>query len=479
MHCRRSAGGPADDWKENTMIRAFAGAGGKTAMIKEYAQRFRDEGRTVLICTSTRMYKEDDTVITDDADEITEGLRTGRILMAGTDCGEKIGPLSMDTYYRVSSAADETLIEADGSKHLPLKMPAEFEPVIYDNVDEVIIVYGLHSLGMKAEEAVHRFELAEERGIMRRGDVICAEDITRIIRAGYMEKNFMDIKVSLRGAGYRNLYERALASVIDSGLSPEILDKRWFDGKPLLAVCGGGHISQQIVKIASCLDFRIRVIDDREEFADRKRFPLADDVICDSFDNLEKHMEDGAYYVIVTRGHRDDRLCLEKIIRTDASYIGMIGSRAKVSGTFELMEKAGFSKDELDRVHAPVGLEIGASTPSEIAVSILAEIILEKNKESFSSASGELLMSKEEGVLCIISGKTGSSPRGVGSMMLVTENGIIDSIGGGALEAQVIEDARKCTEACEKVYSLESGGSLGMICGGTNRVLIIPLKRRI
>ena len=88
-------------------------------------------------------------------------------------------------------------------------------------------------------------------------------------------------------------------------------------------------------------------------------------------------------------------------------------------------------------------------------------------------------MSKEEGVLCIISGKTGSSPRGVGSMMLVTENGIIDSIGGGALEAQVIEDARKCTEACEKVYSLESGGSLGMICGGTNRVLIIPLKRRI
>lgn len=207
------------------MIRAFAGAGGKTGMIKEYAQRFKNEGKTVLICTSTRMYIEDDTVISDDADVIIEGLESRRILMAGTDCGEKIGPLSMDTYYRVSSAADETLIEADGSKHLPLKMPAEYEPVIYDNVDEVIIVYGLHSLGMKAEDAVHRFEIAEKRGILRRGDVICAQDIPKIIRAGYLEKDFKDKKVSLRGAGYRNLYERELACVIDSGLSHEISDE--------------------------------------------------------------------------------------------------------------------------------------------------------------------------------------------------------------------------------------------------------------
>lgn len=458
------------------MIRAFAGAGGKTGLIHEYAQRLAAQGRKVLICTSTHMYIEPSTLLTDDPQEIEKCLQEKGICMAGTSSGEKIGPLSEETYLAACGFADEVLVEADGSRHLPLKWPGENEPVIYDNTDEIIVVYGLHSLGMKVKDAVHR---AENCGAAGGDDIIGACDIQRIVNCGYirpLREKYMDKKVELCGRGWRNLYERALASVIDAGLDAGILDEKWFEEKPLLVICGGGHISSVLVSMASFLDFRIRVIDDRPEFASEERFPGADEVICDSFNNLENHMEKDAYYVIVTRGHKDDRLCLEKILGTQCSYIGMIGSRKKVKKTYEMLTEEGFSEELLKTVHAPVGLDIGAETPAEIAVSILAEIISEKNKESSSSASRRILEYDGEGTLCIITDKTGSSPRSRGTMMIVTKDGIIDSIGGGAVEAAVIEDAGKIHEVTEKEYVLESGGELGMICGGTNRVLLIPLK---
>ena len=155
----------------------------------------------------------------------------------------------------------------------------------------------------------------------------------------------------------------------------------------------------------------------------------------------------------------------------------MIGSKLKVSKQMENLAKEGFGKEVLDSIFAPIGLNINAVTPAEIAVSILAQIIQEKNKKHISSISTKLLECKKPGVLCIIIEKHGSSPRGVGSMMLVCEDEIIDSIGGGAVEYAAIEDAKECSSIMIKEYALNNKDSirLGMICGGTNKVLFVPL----
>lgn len=155
----------------------------------------------------------------------------------------------------------------------------------------------------------------------------------------------------------------------------------------------------------------------------------------------------------------------------------MIGSRGKVAKTVNRLKEDGVSDDKIKSLHAPIGLPIGAVTPGEIAVSILSEIIQEKNRISSSSVSSELLNSKENGVLCIITEKTGSAPRGVGSMMLVTHDGQIDTIGGGPIEYAAFTDARKDPSCCIRHYELGSSESakLGMICGGTCSVLFLPV----
>ena len=143
----------------------------------------------------------------------------------------------------------------------------------------------------------------------------------------------------------------------------------------------------------------------------------------------------------------------------------------------ENLRKAGATEEQIATIHAPIGLKIGAVTPAEIAISILAEIIQEKNKKQISSVSRELLDTKDHGVLCIIIEKTGSSPRGVGSMMFVAENKVIDSIGGGAVEYAAIRQAQDVTVPMVRDYDLSEKDKveLGMICGGRNRVLFIPI----
>ena len=155
----------------------------------------------------------------------------------------------------------------------------------------------------------------------------------------------------------------------------------------------------------------------------------------------------------------------------------MIGSKTKVAKTFETLRQEGVSESEIQTIHAPIGQDIKAVTPAEIAISILAEIIAEKNQISSSSVSRELLDTQKKGVLSIIIGKKGSSPRGEGSMMYVTEDGIIDSVGGGAVENAVIEQARQISKPEIHEYELNTAKSrnLGMICGGSVKVLFIPM----
>src|SRR4029077_18009744 len=146
--------------------------------------------------------------------------------------------------------------------------------------------------------------------------------------------------------------------------------------QPKLYLFGGGHISTALARVANLAGFSISVIDDRASFANTERFPMADETLTSYEDAFEKLKPNASsYLVIVTRGHRDDMRVLEWAVGTDARYIGMIGSKRKVLSVYQALERNGTSPERLDRVHAPVGLEIGALTPEEIAISITAELI--------------------------------------------------------------------------------------------------------
>jgi xanthine dehydrogenase accessory factor len=145
----------------------------------------------------------------------------------------------------------------------------------------------------------------------------------------------------------------------------------------VLYIFGAGHVSANLYKVASNAGFDITVVDDREAYANRERFPDAKEVIADDFDKAMARLSprDSAYIVILTRGHRDDMRVLRWAVQTPARYIGMIGSKRKTITIFRELVAEGIPEQLFNRVHAPVGLDIGAVTPEEIAVAITAELI--------------------------------------------------------------------------------------------------------
>ena len=146
---------------------------------------------------------------------------------------------------------------------------------------------------------------------------------------------------------------------------------------------GGGHVSKEIAGLAKQVGFRTLVFDDREAFANPGRFPGADGVfVCNSFENVfeDCHVAPGAYVIIVTRGHRFDKEVLAQALRTDAGYIGMIGSSRKKESIYQALRNEGFSQSDLDQVHCPIGLSIEAETPAEIGVSVIAQLIQHRAK---------------------------------------------------------------------------------------------------
>ncbi|MGN0252467.1 MAG: selenium cofactor biosynthesis protein YqeC [Oliverpabstia sp.] len=169
------------------MIKAFVGAGGKTSLIRQNAKEYISHGWKVFVTTSTRMYIEENTMLTDHAEEIIRELEEKHYVMAGIPDGEKIKPLSYETYEKVCQHADVVLVEADGSKHMPLKFPDISEPVIYDNVDEIVVVYGLHALYRRAEEVVHRLYLADRYYPLKKDTLITKEHMENIVMKGYVE----------------------------------------------------------------------------------------------------------------------------------------------------------------------------------------------------------------------------------------------------------------------------------------------------
>ncbi|MEW6668174.1 MAG: XdhC family aldehyde oxidoreductase maturation factor [Thermodesulfobacteriota bacterium] len=147
--------------------------------------------------------------------------------------------------------------------------------------------------------------------------------------------------------------------------------------RPVLYVFGGGHVSMQIAPLARRVGFKVVIVDDRPEFADPGRWPEAEEVHQMPFAGAlgKLPVDESSYLVIVTRGHIHDKTVLEQCLRSGARYVGMIGSRRKKALIYESLLKQGFTQADLDRVHAPIGLDIGAETPEEIAVSIVAELI--------------------------------------------------------------------------------------------------------
>jgi xanthine dehydrogenase accessory factor len=150
----------------------------------------------------------------------------------------------------------------------------------------------------------------------------------------------------------------------------------------LLYIFGAGHVSVNLYKVARSAGFDVTVVDDREAYANRERFPEAKEIIAEEFDRALARLSPGesAYLVIVTRGHRDDMRVLRWAVQTPARYIGMIGSKRKTITIFRELTKEGLSAKLFERVHAPVGLDIGAITPEEIAVAITAELIAARRR---------------------------------------------------------------------------------------------------
>jgi xanthine dehydrogenase accessory factor len=168
--------------------------------------------------------------------------------------------------------------------------------------------------------------------------------------------------------------------------------------QPVVYLFGGGHVSTAVAKAAQSAGFGVAVIDDREAFANTQRFPMAQEIYTrfdDAFAKLQPNSS--SYLVIVTRGHKEDMRVLAWAVRTQARYIGMIGSKRKVLSVYRALEKEGYRMDEFQRVFAPMGLDIGALSPEEIALSIVAELVAVR-RNVVSAAHKKLVVELSEEV---------------------------------------------------------------------------------
>lgn len=258
-----------------------------------------------------------------------------------------------------------------------------------------------------------------------------------------------------------------------------------YEKNPRLIILGGGHVSLPVAEIGRLLGFHITVMDDRAEFVTKERFPQADELITGDFETMSDKIPpyENAWYVVVTRGHLGDSACARQILKRPFAYFGMIGSKTKVRITREKLRKEGFTEEQLNTIHAPIGLPLGGQMPAEIAVSIMAEIVQEKNRHFRTYCDAdveEAVGSGVSGTMVTIIEKKGSSPRGTGSKMFVFCDGkTVGSIGGGKVEFEAGKYALSVQKTETKVYELGEGvGDLGMICGGTVRVLFEPVYGR-
>lgn len=202
----------------------------------------------------------------------------------------------------------------------------------------------------------------------------------------------VDLSEELRKAFHRHETRRIKVEAGELLLEP-------IAGTPGLIIFGGGHVSKFIARTAAMAGFRVTVVDDRPEYANAHRFPEAAKTLAveatQAFNELR--ISSSTYIVIVTRGHRHDEEILERAVQTAAKYIGMIGSKRKVLTTYEHLIERGISHDQLSRVHAPLGIEIGAATLEEIGISVVGELIaVRRGQEGVVMHKSEAMKKNEE-----------------------------------------------------------------------------------
>ena len=232
-------------------------------------------------------------------------------------------------------------------------------------------------------------------------------------------------------------------------------------GQKKIVICGGGHVSMPIIQLGRQIGCYVTVLEDRPKFAD-------------------------TFFVIVTRGHVYDRICLESIVRKPHAYIGMMGSRRRVAQVKHSVLENGADPQVISQLHSPIGLDIKAETPEEIAISIMAEIIQVKNQDKrgagYSNEIRDAIVKCEDQkkILATIVERKGSAPRSIGTKMLIMEDGrCVDTIGGGCIEAAIVSKAllilRGCAKAPQIVHVDMTGADAeeeGMVCGGKVKVLL-------
>lgn len=262
-----------------------------------------------------------------------------------------------------------------------------------------------------------------------------------------------------------------------------------------LVICGGGHVSLPVIRLGKMTGFYVKVLEDRQEFARAAKEAGADEVICQSFESAMAEIpgDRDTYFVIVTRGHRYDSICLKEAVHKTNAYVGMMGSKRRVGIVKEQLIHSGMEKTLLDQVHTPIGLSIGAETPEEIAVSIMAEIIQVKHTEKRTVSYEEKLLDKltsatdrmKNKILATIISRRGSAPRETGTKMLVMEDEtVIGTVGGGYAENCMIQEAlamlkdrgQPAKTVIVEMLSQEAEEA-GMVCGGTIEVLLEKIEK--
>lgn len=262
-------------------------------------------------------------------------------------------------------------------------------------------------------------------------------------------------------------------------------------GKLELIICGGGHIAQAIYKIALILGMNITIIEDREQYCNKELYPEAT-IRLGKYDEILKSLDlTNSAVVSATRGHKFDKVCVSTVLEMPHKYLGMVGSDNKVATTLKMLTEDINNKvinstlEELDKLHSPIGLKINAQTPEEIAISILAEVIkvTKENKKEVQMKLDELkeiAALDEPFVVARTIEKKGSAPREAGSYIVIyNKDKSIGTIGGGAIEAVVINDCKKLLNddsntAALYYHNLSNKGAsrVGMTCGGSVKVII-------
>lgn len=249
--------------------------------------------------------------------------------------------------------------------------------------DMFLTIHKLISNGNKVAMATNIKASGSTPG--KEGNIMCVlSDGTTIgtIGGGKVERLVIDMALEClkedKGREYEfNLTEDEVESICGGSVKGFI---QVIQSVPRLIVFGGGHLGKCIYEIGKNLNFAITIIDDREEFANEKRFSEAN-VLCKDIIEAVKDIsiQENDYIVIVTRGHKEDKKALKEVINLNAKYIGVIGSRRKLTEIKRGLLEEGISQEAIDRVYAPIGLDVSDGTPEEIALGILSEILMIKN----------------------------------------------------------------------------------------------------